>query len=56
MSDDYDDILDEIRKFFKFDSNMFDADFFIFPESEIDLDFDKKKSKGFKPLKTFTLK
>ncbi|MFX1446495.1 MAG: Hsp20/alpha crystallin family protein [Promethearchaeota archaeon] len=48
MSDDYDDFIDEIRKFFKFNSNMFDADFFIFPESDIDLDFDKKNMKGFK--------
>ncbi|MFX1393717.1 MAG: Hsp20/alpha crystallin family protein [Promethearchaeota archaeon] len=48
MSDDYDDIFDEIRKFFKFNSNMFDADFFFLPESNPDSDFDKENAKGFK--------
>ena len=48
VSDDYDDIIDEIRKFFKFNSNMFDADFFLFPESDPDLDFNNKNTKGFK--------
>lgn len=48
MSDDYNDVFDEIRKFFKFNSNLFDADFFIFPESDKDLDFNKKNTSGFK--------
>ena len=48
MSDDYNDVFDEIRKFFKINSNLFDADFFIFPESDKDLDFNKKNISGFK--------
>lgn len=43
-----DDVFDEIRKFFKFNSNLFDVDFFIFPESDKYLDFNKKNTSGFK--------
>lgn len=31
--DDYDDIFDELRKLIKFDSSLFDMEFFLFPES-----------------------
>jgi HSP20 family molecular chaperone IbpA len=33
VSDDIDDMFDEIKKHFRFNSDMFDLDFFIFPES-----------------------
>ena len=46
--DDYEDILDQFKKFFKFDSNLFDMDFYIFPEMGKHLDPDKKGSKGYK--------
>lgn len=48
MSDDYDEFLDNIKKLFKSNSKFFDADFFFLPESDIDLDFDKKNARGFK--------
>ena len=48
MSDDYDEFLDDIKKFFKFNSKFFDADFFFIPESENDLDIEKKNTRGFK--------
>ena len=35
MSDDIDDFFDEIRKHFKFDLDIFDLDFFFFPESNL---------------------
>ena len=48
VSEDYDEFLDDIKKLFKFNSKIFDADFFFLPESDIDLDFDKKNTRGFK--------
>ncbi len=48
MSDDYDKFLDDIKKLFKFNSKFFDADFFFIPESDNDLDFNKKNARGFK--------
>lgn len=48
MSDDYDDIFDDIKKFFKFNSKFFNADFFFLPESDNDLGFDKKNTRAFK--------
>ncbi len=51
MSDDFDipdDIIDEIKKFFKFGPDLFDTDIFFFPESDKDLNFNKKNVKGFK--------
>ena len=46
--DDYDDIFDDIKKFFKLDSNIFDLDFIFFPESGFNKDFNKIDEKGFK--------
>ncbi len=46
--DDYDDIIDKIKKFFDLDSGLFDMDFFIFPEMSKNLDLNKKRSKGYK--------
>ena len=50
MSDDFDDIIDEIRRYFKLDSDIFDVDFLFIPESESDSDLKPKdkKIKGFK--------
>ncbi len=49
MKDDIDDdLLDEIRKFFKINSDLFDVDFFIFPERDNENNPEKKMSKGFK--------
>ncbi len=46
--DDYDDIIDHLKKFFNFDSPLSDMDFFIFPEMNKQLDPTKKRSKGYK--------
>ena len=46
--DDYDDIIDQLKKFFNFDSKLFDMDFFVFPEMSEQLDPKRKKSKGYK--------
>ena len=46
--DDYDDIIDQLKKFFNFDSKLFDMDFFIFPEMSKQLDPKRKRSKGYK--------
>ena len=46
LSEDIDDIFDEIKKYFKLNSNLFDMDFFIFPESDKDPSITGKK--GFK--------
>lgn len=46
--DDYDDIFDEIRKKFNFDSSLFDVEFFIFPESGFKKDLDDIDQKGYK--------
>ncbi|MFW9879980.1 MAG: hypothetical protein ACFFG0_43455 [Candidatus Thorarchaeota archaeon] len=50
MSDDFDDIINEIKKYFKLNSDIFDVDFLFIPESEIGLDLKpgNKKAKGFK--------
>ena len=46
--DDYDDIFDEFKKYFKFDSSLFDVEFFIFPESGFKNDLDDLDQKGYK--------
>jgi len=46
--DDYEDIFDRLKKFFNFDSKLFDMDFFIFPEMNKQLDPSKKNQKGYK--------
>ena len=51
MSDDidnYDDIFDELKKYFKFDSSLFDVEFFIFPESGFKKDLNDLDQKGYK--------
>ena len=53
MSDDYDeynDFFEEIKKFFKFKTDMFDIDFLFLPESSLDTNQNPKKEniKGFK--------
>ncbi len=49
MSDDIDDIFDEIRKHFKFDSDIFDLDFFFIPESNLNNELNpESKKKAFK--------
>ncbi|UCD01602.1 MAG: hypothetical protein JSV23_00835 [Promethearchaeota archaeon] len=50
MPDDFDEIIDEIRKYFKIDSDIFDVDFLFIPESEsnIGLKPEDKKVKGVK--------
>ena len=50
MSDDFDDIIDEIKRYFKLDSDIFDLDFLFIPESETNLGLnpEDKKVKGFK--------
>ncbi|MFX1302580.1 MAG: hypothetical protein ACFFBV_07495 [Promethearchaeota archaeon] len=50
MPDDFDDIIDEIKKYFKLDSDIFDVDFLFIPESENSLDLKPKEKniKGFK--------
>ncbi len=46
--DENKEIIDEIKKFFKINSDLFDIDFFVFPETVEDLDKVKKNVKGFK--------
>lgn len=48
--DDFDDIIDEIKRYFKLDSDLFDVDFLFIPESKNDLDLkpENKNVKGFK--------
>jgi HSP20 family molecular chaperone IbpA len=50
VPDEFDDIIDAIKKIFKIDSDIFDVDFFFIPESENKLDLIPKnnKTKGFK--------
>lgn len=48
VSDDYDDIIDEISKLFKLTSDLMNVDFIIFSESDKDLDPNKKNTKGIK--------
>ena len=48
--DDFDDFIDNIKKYFKIDSDIFDVDFLFLPESEMYKEriFNDKKVKGFK--------
>jgi HSP20 family molecular chaperone IbpA len=51
--DEYDDIFDQIKKFFNLDAGIFDMDFFIFPEMDRSPELEKDdrndlKKKGFK--------
>ncbi len=50
MPEEFDDIFDEIKKLFNLNSNLFDLEFFIFPESDFtkDLYKDKFSQKGIK--------
>ncbi|UCC20052.1 MAG: Hsp20/alpha crystallin family protein [Promethearchaeota archaeon] len=50
MPDDFDDFIDDIKKYFNINSDMFDVDFLFIPESERDsgLKPQNKKVKGFK--------
>lgn len=50
MPDEFDDIFDEIKKYFKLNSDKFDVDFLFIPDSEENLDIkpENKKMKGFK--------
>lgn len=50
MRDDFDDIIDELKKFLNLKSDMFDIDVLFLPEKDIDLGIkpDDKKMKGFK--------
>ncbi|MFX1591246.1 MAG: Hsp20/alpha crystallin family protein [Promethearchaeota archaeon] len=50
MRDEFDDIIDEIKKYFKLDSDKFDVDFLFIPESESNINLKPidKKIKGFK--------
>ncbi len=48
--DEYDDLFDKIKKYFKIDSDIFDVDFLFIPESENSLDLkpENDHTKGFK--------
>ena len=46
--DDYDDIFDELKKLIKFDSSLFDVDFFLFPESDFTKNLNDIDQKGYK--------
>lgn len=46
--DDYDDIFDEFKKYFKFDSSLFNVEFFLFPESGFKKDLNELDQKGYK--------
>ncbi|TFF63544.1 MAG: hypothetical protein EU521_01245 [Promethearchaeota archaeon] len=35
MADDYDDIIDKLKKMFNLNSKLFDMDFYIFPDSDL---------------------
>ncbi len=50
VPDEFDDIIDAIKKYFKIDSDIFDVDFLFIPESENNLNLDPQnnKRKGFK--------
>ncbi|MFX0021866.1 MAG: hypothetical protein ACFE9S_06035 [Candidatus Hermodarchaeota archaeon] len=50
MTDEFDDIIDAIRKYFKIDSDIFDVDFLFIPESKNNINLEPKdnKAKGFK--------
>ncbi|MFW9972736.1 MAG: Hsp20/alpha crystallin family protein [Candidatus Odinarchaeota archaeon] len=46
MSDDFDDFIDKIKKYFRLDSDVFDVDFLFIPESEKSPDLKPKNSKA----------
>ncbi|MFX0040992.1 MAG: Hsp20/alpha crystallin family protein [Promethearchaeota archaeon] len=46
MSDDFDEFIDEIKKYFKLGSDIFDVDFLFIPESEKGSDLKPKNSKA----------
>ena len=50
MSDDIDDFIEKMKKFFNFNSDIVDMDFFLFPTDNPDMEMDPEeiKSKGFK--------
>ena len=50
MSNDFDDIIDKIKKFFDFKSDIFDVDVLVFPESteDVNLKFGDESAEGFK--------
>ena len=50
MPNEFDDIIDKIKEYFKLNSDRFDIDFLFIPESEINsyLNPENKKAKGFK--------
>jgi HSP20 family molecular chaperone IbpA len=50
VSDEFDDIIDAIKKYFKIDSEMFNVDFLFIPESKNNLNLDSQNNmeKGFK--------
>ncbi|MFX1411935.1 MAG: Hsp20/alpha crystallin family protein [Promethearchaeota archaeon] len=50
MRDDFDDIFDKLKKYFKLGSDIFDIDFLFIPEKDIDLGMklDDKNIEGFK--------
>ncbi len=50
MPDEFDDIIDAIKKYFKIDSDIFDVDFLFIPESKNNLNLNPQndKTKGFK--------
>lgn len=50
MSDDFDEFIDEFKKMFNLDSDLFEVDFLFIPESSLDLNSDhyEEKVKGFK--------
>ncbi|MFX1379426.1 MAG: hypothetical protein ACFFA4_10070 [Promethearchaeota archaeon] len=50
MSDEFDDIIDALRKYFKLDTDVFDVDFLFIPESKNNLKVNPKdnKAEGFK--------
>lgn len=50
MSNDFGDIFDKIRKYFNFQSDIFDVDFLVFPESteDLNLKFGDENVEGFK--------
>ena len=50
MSNDLDEIIDKIKKFFNFKSDMFDVDVLVFPEptEDMNLKFGDESAEGFK--------
>lgn len=50
VPDEFDDIIDAIKKYFKIDSDIFDVDFLFIPESKNNLNLNPQndKTKGFK--------